>query len=219
MPPETSSERPVVWLVRHGETAWNAEGRMQGHTDVPLTERGRAQAHALAERLRSEPPARIVSSDLSRALETASFVGAACGVVPSADRRLREQDLGAWSGRTFPQVEAVDPDLARRFRAYDPEARPPGGETRAELASRVWAAFEAHAHAGSTGPLLIVAHGGPIQAVIYRVLGLPLTTVRRFRLPNVGLTTLLCRGGHWYVQTLNDTTHLASTSGDRFPFE
>lgn len=193
---------------------------MQGHTDVPLTELGRTQAHALAQRLRSAPPSRIVSSDLSRALETASFVGAACGVVPCVDRRLREQDLGAWSGRTFLEVEAVDPELAHRFRAYDPEARPPGGETRAELASRVWTAFEAHtADGGSKGPLLIVAHGGPIQAVIYHILGLPLTTVRRFRLPNVGLTTLICRGGHWFVQTLNDTTHLASTSGDRFPFE
>lgn len=192
---------------------------MQGHTDVPLTELGRAQAQALAQRLRSAPPARIVSSDLSRALETANFVGAACGVMPCADRRLREQDLGAWSGKTFPEAEALDPDLAHRFRAYDPEARPPSGETRAELATRVWTAFEAHAAPGSAGPLLVVSHGGAIQTLIYRILGLAPTTVRRFRLPNVGLTTLICRGGHWFVQTLNDTTHLASTSGDRFPFE
>lgn len=219
MPPETSADRPVVWLVRHGETAWNVEGRMQGHTDVALTERGRAQAHALAQRLRATPPGRIVSSDLSRALETANFVGAACSVMPCADRRLREQDLGTWSGRTFPEVEDDDPELARRFRGYDPEARPPGGETRAELANRVWTAFEAHTLAGSSGPLLVVSHGGAIQTLIYRILGLPPTTVRRFRLPNVGLTTLICRGGDWYVQTLNDTMHLASTSGDRFPFE
>lgn len=214
-----SGERPVVWLVRHGETAWNLAGRMQGHTDVLLTERGRAQAEALAARLREAPPARIVSSDLSRALETARIVGAACGVEPVADAGLREQDLGAWEGRTFAEVEALEPEVAARFRRRDPDARPAGGETRGELSARVWARFEAHAAPGSPGPLLVVSHGGALQTVLYRVLGLPLTAMRRFTLPNATLSTLVWRRDAWFLRTLNDLTHLGGVSGEAFPFE
>ena len=219
MPSEASPVWPVVWLVRHGETAWNTEGRMQGHTDSPLTEHGLIQVEALAGRLRETPPARIVASDLFRAFQTAAVVARRCNLPLYSDPRFREQDLGSWSGRTFPDVELTDPELARRFRARDPDTRPPNGETRAELAIRVWSAFESHAAAGAPGPFLIVSHGGAIQTLIYRVLGLPLTTVRRFRLPNVGLTTLVHRGGAWFVQTLNDTSHLSSTSPEHFPFE
>ena len=214
-----SAERPVVWLVRHGETSWNLEGRMQGHTDVALTDRGRAQAMALAERLRSGPPARIVSSDLARALATARIVGAACGVEPVADAGLREQDLGAWEGKTFPEVERIEPDVAARFRHRDPDARPMDGETRGELAARVWATFETHAASGTPGPLLVVSHGGALQTVLYRVLGLPLTSMRRFTLPNAALSTLVWRRDGWFLRTLNDLTHLAGVSGEAFPFE
>ena len=161
----------------------------------------------------------LFTSDLTRAVQTGAAVARACNRPLLRDPRLREQHLGTWSGKTFPEVESSDPDLARRFRAHDPDARPPDGETRAELATRVWSAFEAHAAEGAAGPLLIVSHGGAIQTLLYRVLGLPLTTVRRFRLPNVGLTTLVCLGGVWFVQTLNDTTHLSSASSERFPFE
>src|SRR5262245_31231363 len=93
--------RPVVHLARHGETEWNASGRIQGHADVGLSERGRAQARALAERFRRSPPARIVSSDLSRAMETATIVSAACGVPVETEPAFREQHLGEWQGITF----------------------------------------------------------------------------------------------------------------------
>lgn len=219
MPADPASVPETVLVARHGETAWNVQGRMQGHTDVPLTERGRGQARALAQRLATAPPARIVSSDLSRALETATLVAHACGLDVTIDARLREQDLGAWSGKTFAEVTAIDPVVARRFREFDPDARPPGGETRRELFARVGEAFEAHAGAAAQGPVLLVTHGGALQTLVYRVLGIELSTPRRFLLPNVGLTTIVRRGDAWFVRTLGDVTHLEAPTGDRFPFE
>jgi probable phosphoglycerate mutase len=215
MPPDP----PTVLLARHGETEWNREGRIQGQRDVPLSGVGLAQAAALAHRLRAAPCARIVSSDLLRARATADAVAAALGLEVALDPRLREQDLGAWEGGTFADAERADPDLARRFRARDPDVRPPGGESRRELQSRALAALAAHAAPGSPGPLLLVTHGGPLQALAYALLGLPLSSPRRFLVPNAGLTTLAPHLGAWFVATLCDVSHLPSSPGESFPFE
>jgi probable phosphoglycerate mutase len=214
-------ERPDVLLVRHGETAWNVERRIQGHTDVPLSPRGVEQSGLLAERLARSPPARIVSSDLGRALETAREVGRRLGLPVEADPELREQDLGTWQGLTGEEAKARDPELyAARFLAFDPAARPPGGETRAEMAERAWRALERHAAPGLPGPLLLVTHGGIVSALLYRVLGIPLSTPRRFQLPNAAITTLLWTRGAWRVATLNDVGHLAPASAEpTFPFD
>jgi probable phosphoglycerate mutase len=212
---------PEVWVARHGVTAWNAEGRIQGHTDVTLSEAGRRQAEALAERLRARPPARIVSSDLRRALETAEVVGARLGLLVETDRDFREQDLGRWQGLTGEEARARDPDLyAARFLARDPSARPPGGETRAELADRAWRAFHRHAAAGTPGPVLLVTHGGVLAALLYRVLAIPLSAPRGFHLPNAALTTFVSDGARWRVGTMNDASHVPREAGAApFPFE
>ncbi len=87
------------------------------------------------------------------------------------------------------------------------------------MAARIWATFEVHAAPGTPGPLLVVSHGGALQTVLYRVLGLPLTAMRRFTLPNAALSTLVWRRDGWFLRTLNDLTHLAGASGEAFPFE
>jgi probable phosphoglycerate mutase len=211
--------RPVVHLLRHGETAWNALRRMQGHADAALNDTGRAQARASAGRLAGSGLARIVSSDLVRARDTAEAVARAAGLAVEADPRFREQGLGDWQGLTFREARARDPEVAARFAARDPQARPPGGETRAEMQARAWEALEAHAAPGSPGALLVVAHGGVVQALVYRVLGLPLDSPRRFLLPNAGLTTLVHHRDVWYLRTLSDTAHLPFADDDSFPFE
>ena len=197
--------RPVVLIARHGETTWNLERRMQGHRDVPLTEVGVAQAHRLAERLRTAGLARIVA--------------AAAGLTVTTDPALREQHLGAWEGKTFADVLVSDPETAARFRSSDPDARPAGGETRGEFFARVWAALVAHGAPGSPGPLLVVAHGGVVQGLVYRLLGLPITAPRRFLVPNVSLTTLIPAADGWRIRTLSDVAHLEGSAGDNFPFE
>jgi probable phosphoglycerate mutase len=212
--------RPRVLLVRHGETAWNAVERIQGHEDVPLSARGREQAAALAARLAREGVARVVSSDLARARETAEVVAAAARAPLVLDPRLREQRMGAWQGITFEEAKRRDADLAARFAARDPDVRPPGGgESRVELSARVWEALDAHAKAGTASPLVVVAHGGPLQVVIYRVLGLDLRAPRRFALPNAGITSLLERDGAWHVTSHADVAHLPAPSVPSFPFE
>ena len=211
--------RPVVLIARHGETTWNLERRMQGHRDVPLTAVGVAQAHRLAERLRTAGLARIVSSDLVRAAETARIVAEAIGLPVTTDPALREQSLGAWEGKTFADVLVSDPETATRFRSSDPDARPAGGETRGEFFARVWAALLTHGAPGSAGPLLVVAHGGVVQGLVYRLLGLPITAPRRFLVPNVSLTTLIPAADGWRIRTLSDVAHLEGSAGDNFPFE
>jgi broad specificity phosphatase PhoE len=212
-----AADRPLVVLVRHGETEWNRTRRMQGHEDVALSAAGEEQAKRLAERLAAEEPVRIVSSDLRRARDTADAVAQALSLPVETDARFREQNLGAWQGLTIEEAADADPELATRFQHRDPDVRPPGGETRVELAERAWAALLEHAAPGSAGPLVIVAHGGVIQSIVYRVLGLPIAAPRRFLLPNVGMTTLVSRGGTWFVRTLNDVSHEGRRADDSFP--
>jgi len=152
-------------LIRHGQTSWNASGRWQGHSDVPLSRLGRDQARAAARAVSVEPLAALYSSDLARAFGTARLVGEPHGLVPSPDARLRELDVGVWGGLTRAEIEARWPDALAAFDAGDPAARAPGGETRAELEGRVYAALDeiAARHTGAT--LAVVAHGGVLAAV------------------------------------------------------
>src|SRR5690606_368207 len=99
-----------LYLIRHAHTAWNGAGRMQGWEDVPLDERGRQQAQALARRLRSEPIQAVYTSPLSRSLATAEPLAQALGVALRCDDRLRERHLGEWSGLTFDEARQRNPD-------------------------------------------------------------------------------------------------------------
>lgn len=144
----------TILLARHGETDWNREGRWQGWADPPLNEHGRAQAHELAQQLRSTPFDAVYSSDLSRAHETAEIVAAPHGVPVIADPGLREIDVGSWSGLTRPELE-------ERF----PNGDRPDGETRDQHRERVHAAVERIARANFGRRILIVTHGGTMRAL------------------------------------------------------
>jgi broad specificity phosphatase PhoE len=152
----------TILLARHGETDWNRERRWQGHADQPLNETGRRQAEALAERLAAAPPEAIWSSDLARARETAEIVGRRLGLPISVDARLREVDVGEWSGLTAGEVEERFPAGLRR--RLEGGAGWEHGELYEEMAERVLAAI--HEIAGR-GPerVLVVSHGGCMRAV------------------------------------------------------
>jgi broad specificity phosphatase PhoE len=153
----------TIFLVRHGQTDWNAERRWQGHADPPLNERGRAEARVLADRLAGRGLRRVYSSDLERARETAEIVGAALRLPVKLDERLREVDVGEWSGLTLTEVEERFPDGFRRRRE--------GGTGWAEgepfdvMAERVLAALRDLAGRHGDEPVIVVTHGGPIRAV------------------------------------------------------
>ncbi|HXY17309.1 MAG TPA: histidine phosphatase family protein [Gaiellaceae bacterium] len=159
-----TSTATTILLVRHGETDWNRDRRIQGHTDVPLNESGREQSRRLAETLAGDSLAAIYSSDLCRAVETASILAARAGLAVRTASGLREKHFGTWEGLT-------DAVALERF----PHVRtgPWGdGETTDAMAARVTAALReiADAHAGET--VLVVTHGGPVRAVL-RASGVP----------------------------------------------
>ena len=153
----------TILLARHGETDWNRDGRFQGWADPSLNDAGRAQARALAERLRDVPFDAVYSSDLLRARETAEIVAAPHGVEVVIEPGLREVNVGAWSGLTRAEVEA-------RF----PHGERPGGETRDEHTARVLAAAERLARAHPHDRILLVSHGGTMRALRTHVSDEPL---------------------------------------------
>jgi probable phosphoglycerate mutase len=153
-------------LIRHGQSVWNREARWQGQGDPPLTERGRAEARSLAARLLRERPERLVASDLLRAAETAALLAAALGLEARLEPRLREWDVGAWSGLTLAEVERRFPDELARVRAGDPEVRPGGGESRRELQARALAALSGLAREEAGRCVAVVTHGGLIRTLL-----------------------------------------------------
>lgn len=166
-------------MLRHGQTEWNAGGRMQGQIDTDLTDLGRQQADAAAELLAKRQPLLIVSSDLRRALDTAVALGDRSGQPVSIDTRLRETHLGDWQGMTHVEVDDVSPGARLAWRD-DARWAPHGGESRVDVADRsVPLVRELVAQQVGWGvedpdrPVVLVAHGGLIAALTGALLGLP----------------------------------------------
>jgi broad specificity phosphatase PhoE len=153
-----------VYLARHGQTAYNHEGRFQGQQAIPLDETGREQAADLAQRAATYGFRELWCSPLLRARETADVVAARLGLEPREDARLMETDAGDWTDRTFAEVIAEDPERFAAFATGDPAFAFPGGESFAEQEVRVTAAL-ADVEAGEL-PALVVCHGMVIRAAL-----------------------------------------------------
>ena len=153
-----------VYLARHGQTAYNKEGRFQGQQQIPLDDLGRAQAVELAERALDYDFAALWTSPLLRARETADAVAARTGLQPREDARLMETDAGDWTDRAFADVSAESPDLFAAFANADPDFAFPGGESFAEQELRVAEALDL-VEAGEL-PALVVCHGMVIRAAL-----------------------------------------------------
>ncbi len=153
----------TILLARHGETDWNRDHRWQGHADPPLNDTGRVQAGELARALVAANPDGVVSSDLRRAQETAEIVATTLGLGLSLDDRLREVDVGEWSGLTTAEVEARYPAGAARRRAGGTGWE--HGESYEAMAARVVAVLQELAAARPQARLVVITHGGPMRAV------------------------------------------------------
>jgi len=164
VPQATPGSGEGVYLARHGQTAYNLEGRFQGQLPVPLDELGREQAAELAERAAAHGFAELWCSPLLRARETADIVAARIGLEPREDARLMETNAGDWTDRSFADVQAESPELFAKFIAGDPTFAFPGGESFAEQEVRVCAAL-VDVEAG-TLPALVVCHGMVIRAAL-----------------------------------------------------
>ncbi|MCP2161013.1 glucosyl-3-phosphoglycerate phosphatase (pgm family) [Williamsia serinedens] len=167
-------------LLRHGQTEYNATGRMQGQLDTDLSELGVRQAASAAVTLAARAPRMIISSDLRRAYDTAVALADACGGVVTTDRRLRETHLGEWQGLSHTEVDGRMPGARSTWRD-DATWRPPGGESRVDVADRstpLVAELVARIAGWGSGPdadnpVVLVAHGGVIAAMTASLLGLP----------------------------------------------
>ena len=185
----------TIFLARHGESDWNVEKRFQGHSDRPLTERGREQAHALADLLASEKIDAVYTSPLSRALETAEIVAARAGLEPVALPELREVDTGSWSGLSRVDVEARFPEGFARWRSGGSGWE--DGETYQQMAERVIGARRTIAEDHADGRVLIISHGGPIRAIHAAAEGVAIDDYRRLKPvePNARLSAVAVENG------------------------
>ena len=166
-----------LWLVRHGQTDWNLEGRLQGQLDVPLNETGLQQVRSLAEQLKVSKFSAIFSSDLMRARQTAGIISEALGLPVVYDRRLREIHQGDVQGMLFSDVIQQFKDTLEN-RTKDPVySRVPGGESVAELAVRFRECVDEIASGDYDHPVLVVAHGLAIATMLCQARGYPMETV------------------------------------------
>jgi broad specificity phosphatase PhoE len=162
----------TIFLVRHGETEWNRIGRWQGKTDIPLSDVGRAQAQALAARLRDRGVTEIYTSDLSRARETAEIVASALGVTRiNFDPRLRERGFGCFEGLTREECAERHTEAWQRYLA-DRRNTPTDAEPQEEVVARVVAALTSVAESGDrAGHVLVVSHGAAIRSFVHTITG------------------------------------------------
>jgi broad specificity phosphatase PhoE len=188
-------------LVRHGETVWNAEGRLQGQTDIPLNEAGRRQAHQLAARLAGETIDAAVSSDLQRAMETARIVAGPHRLIVRADARLRQSHRGKWEGLTYAEIERLYPDSSH-------DDTPPEGETETAVVARVrsWLDDARRDHAGRT--VLAVSHGQILRILIALALEMDPAQAGRFFVGNAALSEVHFGDAGAVLHRLNDACHL-----------
>ena len=180
----------MIVLARHGETAWNRERRFQGsREDVALNDAGREQARELAERAAGEGFAALYASPLARARETAEIIGARIGLEVRLDERLREHDVGDWTGRLKDDVAREDPDGWAAFGAAGEDFRFPGGESLAEQQERVVAALVDVTQRRDL-PALVVCHRGVIRAALSHTHIRGLDTYHEWTVPNGELIRL-----------------------------
>ncbi len=197
-----------IYIVRHGETMWNAEGRIQGHTDVELTERGKEQARATARRLEGIHFDMAYSSDMSRSRETALIILGERETTLHSVPELREYNKGVFEGLTPEEYRRRYPDLYQASLVNDPDFAPPGGETIRQCQARL---------SGFTGMLkdrhleedvLIVGHGGSLRSGIVALLGLPLEANWKFVMHNCALSVIRAYSNNAVMHLYNNTSHL-----------
>ncbi|GAB4437888.1 MAG: alpha-ribazole phosphatase [Anaerolineae bacterium] len=198
-------------LIRHGETDWNAQGRYQGQTDIPLNAVGWQQAQALAQRLAREPLTAIYASDLRRAGQTATVIAEPHQLPVRHDPRLREMRFGVFEGLTYAEIAARYPEALAAWQ-QNRDTPPPGGEALAAFSARVRDFFDAVIAAHDDAAVLVVAHGGALRDMICRALDIPADRRWNLAMDNASLSELHLYEGGAVLYRLNDTAHLDAVS-------
>ena len=197
-----------IIAIRHGETAWNVDTRIQGHLDIPLSANGRWQAERLAEALRGEPIQAIYASDLTRAWETAQYVGRATGVNVTPEIGLRERGFGDFEGKTFAEIEVLLPEQSLRWRQRDPEFSPAGGESLVALRARVVDAAQRLAALHPGEQIALIGHGGVMDVLYRAATRLDIQAPRTWTLGNAAINRLMWTPEGFTLVGWADTHHL-----------
>ena len=197
-----------ILAIRHGQTDWNAQQRVQGHTDIPLNGQGMAQALRVVDALRAEPVAAIHSSDLLRARQTAEPAARALGLTVRLHERLRERGFGEFEGHTYAQIEARWPQAALAWRRRDPDFAAPGGETLATFQARCVSAVLELAAESEGQTIAVVAHGGVLDMLYRAASRVGLQAPRTWQLSNAAVNRLLVTDAGLMLVGWNDCQHL-----------
>ena len=197
-----------IIAIRHGETAWNVDTRIQGHLDIPLSANGRWQAERLAHALKDESISAIYASDLTRAWETAQYVGQAQGLQVVKEISLRERYFGAFEGKTFAEIELLLPEQSIRWRKRDPHFYPVGGESLVALRARVLEAAERLAAQHPGEQIALVGHGGVMDVLYRAATRLDIQAPRTWALGNAAINRLLWTPEGFTLVGWADTQHL-----------
>ncbi len=202
-----------LYIARHGETVWNSEGRIQGHTDVALSERGLEQARSLARRLRDVSFDAAYASDLKRAFETAATVLEGRDVPLNPTPRLREYHKGAFEGLTEPELRARYPSEYPGYIAKDLDYAPEGGETTREVSTRMTEVISGIKERHLDENVLVVGHGGSLRAAMMALLGMSMDANWRFVFGNCTLTIIDTYHDNAVLRLFNDGSHLVERDG------
>jgi 2,3-bisphosphoglycerate-dependent phosphoglycerate mutase len=215
---EIPTNRPTrICLVRHGETEWNAERRIQGQIDIDLNDIGRRQAVAAGAWLRASGIGALYSSDLQRAWMTAQAIGAALGLAPQAVPELRERNYGVFQGLTYAEAEARHPEGYAAFTGRNADYDFEKGESLRAMFARVTGKLREIAARHPGQAVAVVVHGGVLDIVNRFVRGNPLDMARDFLIPNAGINWVALSDGCWTIETWGDTAHLAAGARDELP--
>jgi broad specificity phosphatase PhoE len=206
-----STRMGTLLIVRHGETEWNAEGRIQGHTDIGLSEKGAEQARSLGKRLADRQIDVAYSSDLKRTSETAKLALGGRDITLNETPRLREYNKGIFEGMTLSEIQEKFPAEYPKYLEKDLSYAPEGGETTRDVSTRmasIFAEIKAN-HLDET--VLVVSHGGVLRAAMVSLLGMPLEGNWSFVFGNCGLTMVDTYTDNAVLRLFNDTSHINGT--------
>ena len=202
-------EATRVIAVRHGETAWNVDSRIQGQLDIELNDTGRWQARRVGQALAEESIDAVYSSDLGRAYQTAQPIAKAAGVDVVADQGLRERGFGLFEGKTFDEIHQAWPEHAQNWRKRLPDWQPPeGGESLLQLRARASQTLHALASRHPGQQIVVVAHGGVLDALYRVATGQEVNSKRTWEVPNCAINRLLRTPDGFSLVGWSDTRHL-----------
>jgi probable phosphoglycerate mutase len=203
-----------IIAVRHGETAWNVDTRLQGQLDIALNATGQLQAARVARALAKEPIDAIYASDLKRAWQTAQAIAQANGSALHPQALLRERGFGVFQGKTYAEVETLWPEHSKQWRQREPHWAPPGGESLSAMLARVTQVATALASAHVGGQIVLVAHGGVLDMLYRLATGQGVQSPRTWQLGNASINRLIWTAEGFGLVGWSDASHLDGLSLD-----